>query len=1204
MDRVRRKRKPVRAAVTRISNEIEGVLTSENPDLDNLAVQTRLLEKKKLELSELDQMLLDLMLDAELEEDEYEKECEDIDEYEKKTARTMHLSEKLLQPPVNSPLSRRSSEPTFRTTCSGEHKKRAYRLPKTEIKKFGGAITDWLSWWAQYSKIHDDEELHDADKFQYLQQSIVEDSKAAELVKVYPQTAANYPKVIQALKDRFGNEKILKRVYVRELLKMIIKNSREKIQIGEIFDKLEGHLKALESLGITSDQMDIILFPMVESCLPDEILTAWQRCSNYGRDGRNDNPPRTEFEYMLEFVKREVEYEGQRELAQAGFENLEVKKKGGFQKQVKTQRSDIPTAASLLSKNVDEGCLFCGKRNHQPKDCFKANKMSIPEKRAKVKDSHCCFVCLSRGHYSKNCRANIKCPDCERRHHKVMCPGPPIEEPKVGTGSMEQSKVVQPSLANHQTDRVNKLVLMKTLQVQVVEENGRTKTVRLLFDEGSQSSYIKTSVAEEMQCPVAEKISLQNALFGGYLTKVKTRNKHNVTIQGMNGKYRVRRQLKLVNEDVICTACPKVPIGPWTEELARRNIFISDTETCTPEIQILIGSDLWGSLMTGKMVKLTENLIAVESIFGWTLSGEVPHLDSVSYAMTTISMLNNEEKSLPDLWKLDVLGIRDSAEKISEEEHDMQVKKQVQDGMNRDQDGRYHVGLPWIMDSQIIPSNKEVCKRRLMAATEKLVRTGHMESYSKVFSDWESEGIIKAVSEESNEGHFLPHRPVFKLESLTTPVRPVFDASCRVGRSPSLNQCLEKGPNMMELLPAILLRFRDKEVGVISDIRKAFQMVGVKQEDQKFQKFLWWEDWNSKKLKVYQHCRVVFGLNCSPFLLAAVMDQHLSGVGDQDQAVARILGNSLYVDNCVCSLQSKMEYMKFKEQAAQILDQGKFELRQWESNVDLSSDNGNESHVLGVIWDKKEDTLRCEVPKKYLEEFTVTKRNVLSLVSQVFDPIGVTCPATLQAKLMLQKSWSLELNWDAEWDDEGKRAFWNWKQQLGILSQVRIPRCVLWNGNRDEIAIHTFCDASQDAYAAVVYARVKHKGKVMVQLLQAKTRLAPLNKKKEKRVTINRLELMSCLIGARLTEFVKQSLSMEGVKTYLWSDSSNALAWIRRDEDWGTFVGNRVREINRITKSDSWRHVPGIRNPADLPSRGCTPTQLLETRWWEGPSCC
>jgi len=56
-------------------------------------------------------------------------------------------------------------------------------------------------------------------------------------------------------------------------------------------------------------------------------------------------------------------------------------------------------------------------------------------------------------------------------------------------------------------------------------------------------------------------------------------------------------------------------------------------------------------------------------------------------------------------------------------------------------------------------------------------------------------------------------------ESGTTRVRPMFDASARERGQPSLNQCLEKGVNLIETIPAILLRVRLHQIRIIADIR-------------------------------------------------------------------------------------------------------------------------------------------------------------------------------------------------------------------------------------------------------------------------------------------------------------------------------------------------------------------------------------------------
>jgi len=167
--------------------------------------------------------------------------------------------------------------------------------------------------------------------------------------------------------------------------------------------------------------------------------------------------------------------------------------------------------------------------------------------------------------------------------------------------------------------------------------------------------------------------------------------------------------------------------------------------------------------------------------------------------------------------------------------------------------------------------------------------------------------------------------------------------------------------------------------------------------------------------------------------------------------------------------------------------------------------------------------------------------------------------------------------------------------QLADIGKIRIPRKVFEINSTDPTEVHMFSDASKSAYAAVVVVKMKTEDRSKVNLVAAKSRLAPLGKSKSKKMTIPRLELMGCLIGSRLVHSVLDSMTEKDVQVYCWSDSSTALAWIRRQEDWATFVGRRVEEICRLTNKFQWRHVPGLMNPADLPSRGCSTKELWES---------
>jgi hypothetical protein len=145
-------------------------------------------------------------------------------------------------------------------------------------------------------------------------------------------------------------------------------------------------------------------------------------------------------------------------------------------------------------------------------------------------------------------------------------------------------------------------------------------------------------------------------------------------------------------------------------------------------------------------------------------------------------------------------------------------------------------------------------------------------------------------------------------------------------------------------------------------------------------------------------------------------------------------------------------------------------------------------------------------------------------------------------------------------------------------------------------SLHAFCDASKVAYAAAVFVRFEYCSRVQVQLIQAKSCVAPV-----KAITIPRPELSAATIGTRLETSIVKELEKRDITLFFWSDSSAVITWIKRDDRWGVFVWNRVQEIRNLTSKESWRHVPGVMNPADLLSRGCTVQQLTLSRWWEGP---
>ena len=131
----------------------------------------------------------------------------------------------------------------------------------------------------------------------------------------------------------------------------------------------------------------------------------------------------------------------------------------------------------------------------------------------------------------------------------------------------------------------------------------------------------------------------------------------------------------------------------------------------------------------------------------------------------------------------------------------------------------------------------------------------------------------------------------------------------------------------------------------------------------------------------------------------------------------------------------------------------------------------DEINVLGLLWNCLEDVLYVNVNwSRSLVVEPLTKLIALAVAQRVFDPVGILCPTILYAKLLLQHAWKTKTDWDYELENDLKERFLTrWRDQEA-LRELKIPRRM---GGGPRCSLHTFCDASADAYAPVLFLRAK-----------------------------------------------------------------------------------------------------------------------------------
>ena len=259
------------------------------------------------------------------------------------------------------------------------------------------------------------------------------------------------------------------------------------------------------------------------------------------------------------------------------------------------------------------------------------------------------------------------------------------------------------------------------------------------------------------------------------------------------------------------------------------------------------------------------------------------------------------------------------------------------------------------------------------------------------------------------------------------------------------------------------------------------------------------------------------------------------------------------------------------------------------------------SHVLGLKWNHSSDTLVVSRGTNPEIKAKVTQRIVLSLVSSVYDPIGLVAPYTVKARLLLKDIWRLSgQQWDDDLPPEVVSKFLDWSEELPGLSDIVIPRAY-FQGKVETLELHLFGDSSQDVFSAVAFLRakvVKKENQEQTQLafVFGKARVAPM-----KALTIPKLELQASLLAARLRKEVEKALTLEVSKTFMWSDSTTVLQWIHSLDKQPVFVANHVAEILDLTTTDEWNYVKSSENPADAGTRGLSAKTLLDSSWLKGP---
>ncbi len=506
----------------------------------------------------------------------------------------------------------------------------------------------------------------------------------------------------------------------------------------------------------------------------------------------------------------------------------------------------------------------------------------------------------------------------------------------------------------------------------------------------------------------------------------------------------------------------------------------------------------------------------------------------------------------------------------------------------------------------------------------KVIERGHAVPVPQSEVPSKREGEPKQASVKPGKVWYLPHFGIYHPKK-PDQIRVVFDSSCEY-EGASLNKELLVGPDLMNSLLGVLMRFRQENVGVMCDIEQMFHSFYVNPSYRDFLRFLWFKD-NDPSQEIIEYRMIVHLFGNSPSPAVATFGMRKAADDGEEECGAKVrkfICEDFYVDDGLTSQTTDEDAINLVKRAQAALSAANLRLHKVASNsitvmeafpaedratvvrdLDLRQDVLPSQRTLGVQWDLQRDTLTFSV---CLPDKPFTRRGVLSVVNSIYDPLGLATPVILVGKLLLQqlvilgkkKQGDKPLGWDDPLPADLSLRWQCWKNELPALENVSASRCYHPKGfghvTRSEI--HAFSDASKDAIATAVYLKqVNEKGEIGVSLAFSQCKVAPTQP-----TSIPRLELCAAVLATQAVGKLKKELDIGIHKVTFYKDSKVVLGYIKNDiRRFHIYVANRVQAIRNMSEPDQWRYIDTSTNPADLATRGITVKALLESNWLQGP---
>ena len=751
-------------------------------------------------------------------------------------------------------------------------------LPKPEIKRFEGNPLDYGAFLNRF-KAHVSDNLPNSKKMTYLLQYC--NDKVREQIQHYADNQRERPGCYdlawRELKRRYGEPHIIAQACEERLLNLPSFSQIDPERLGKMSVLMNRCCSALENVPGASSLDTVHFISLLVNKLPFSAREEWVKFSvTVSDDSKRVATFRDLTNFVLERARIANSVFGLKMFALQSTKSSVTKPDMPPRKNKVAAFTTASTADDeshkVLNKAVEKTvkCLLC-EGTHFLQQCGKFCSKSYNDKWDFLRQRNLCKLCLKPGHMSRQCKSSNVCKkrSCGSQYHHTLLHPPDLAagvdwKPRNQNGDSNKIKGGEWLRINDSNDVKNdtdskannySVTMLHSVRAYLdivpvnVSCNGRTVATYALLDSGSDRSFCKRQLITELNVEPSSQCKIALQTLSSDRPKMVETRVVSLDLFPLEGG-----TCMTLNNVIVLDKIPVQPSPiPEAAQIKRwpqlRDVHIPRIDN--GQVTMLIGNDhtvahrCVESRFSSEPAKSPD---AIRTPLGWLLRGKYLQNGPTSSGVSNFLVRGlNWSSDVEDLRNLIVIDegemfpldagsdLYDKEEFIRllfshKEMLEFGAKFALQDPIAYDvmrrklchEDGYYVLPLLWRNDAEKLPSSQEMDMSRLNSLKKRLLRDNvlrerNVDQMEGLISKGYAEEVPPDEIDAATKEWYLPHHPVLNSKK-PDKVRIVYDCAA-TAHGHCLNDFLMKGPDLMNSLVGVLLRFRKGPIAIVSDIQ-------------------------------------------------------------------------------------------------------------------------------------------------------------------------------------------------------------------------------------------------------------------------------------------------------------------------------------------------------------------------------------------------